>query len=320
MLSRFLLVALSALALGPVHAADAYPDRPVRIVVGQAAGGGMDTLARLLSEQMGESLGKPVVVENKSGAGGVIGTEFVAKADPDGYTLMLAPIGNMVFTTILTPNLRYSPQKDFTPVAMLATFPLVLLVKSDLPVATLPELVEYLRKHPDRANYGGSGPAFQFASEMFKLRAKVPGEFIQYRSMGETITAIASGDLAMALVDTGPAISGLAGGKVKALAVTSPQRLAALPGVPTVTELGLPELEIEYWAGLFAPAKTPPAVVKRLEGDAAKALRNARVAERMKGLNMVPGAGGAEQLARALDTDLRKWSDVARSANIQAAR
>lgn len=320
MLPRLMLAALCALPLGTAQAADAYPDRPIRVVVGQAAGGGMDTLARLVSEQMGESLGKPVIVENKTGAGGVIGTEYVAKAAPDGYTLMLAPIGNMVFTTILTPNLRYSPQKDFTPVAMLATFPLVLVVKSDLPVASVPELVQYLRKNPDRANYGGSGPAFQFASEMFKLRAKVPGEFIQYRSMGETIMAIASGDLAMALVDSGPAITGLAGGKVKALAVTSPRRLATLPDVPTVTELGLPELEIEYWAGLFAPAGTPPAVVKQLEGEVAKALRNAKVAERMKGLNLVPGTGGGEQLARALDSDLRKWSDVARSANIQATR
>ncbi len=277
----------------------------------------MDTLARLLSEQLGASLGKPVIVENKSGAGGIIATDFVAKAPADGYTLLLAPIGNMVFTPILTPKVKYSAEKDFAPVSMVATFPLVLLVNANLPVNSLPELIKYLRQNPDKANSGGSGPAFQFASELFKAQTKTPGEFIQYRSMSETITAIASGDLPMSLVDTGPATTGLAGGRVKALAVTSPQRLSSLPEVPTVAEVGLPELEVQYWAGIFAPAGTPASVLKRLEQEVNQALRNPQVIERMKGVHVTPAGGTGAELAKVLSADMKKWSDVARTANIQ---
>lgn len=301
----------------PTVAQEAFPAKNLHVIVGQGAGGGMDTLARLLAEQMSQGLGRTVVVENRTGAGGAIGTEYVAKAAPDGHTLLLAPIGNMVFSPILTPGLRYSALEDFEPVSMLATFPLVVLVKSDLPVSNLAELIDYLRKNPRLANYGGSGPAFQFASEMFKLRAGVPGEFIQYRSMSETITAIASGDLAMAMVDTGPAITGLSGGRVKALAVTAAERLPGLPDVPTVSELGLPGLEVEYWAGVFAPSGTPPERIQRLEASVLEALRTDKVKERLQSLNLTPVFGGKAQLSKVLAEDTKKWAEVAERANIQ---
>jgi tripartite-type tricarboxylate transporter receptor subunit TctC len=318
--NRFTRAAIAIAALCSfsfaVHA-QAYPDKPIKIVVGQAAGGGMDILARMVGERVGSSLGQPVVVENRSGAGGMIGTEYVAKSPADGYTLLLGPIGNMVFTPILMPKMKVSVQKDFTPVSMLATFPLVLLVNANLPVKSVPELIKYLRDNPKKANFGGSGPAFQFASELFKIKTKTPGEFIQYRSMGETITAIASGDLAMALVDTGPATTGLSGGRVKALAVTSPQRLPSLPQVPTMAEMGLPDLEIDYWAGIFAPTGTPAAIVKKLETEINQALRQPQVIERMEGIHVTPAGSNGAELARVLDSDLKKWKGVADTAHIQ---
>ena len=190
-LRQFLLACVLApmgLTLGGAQAQD-FPQKTVRIVVGQGAGGGMDTLARLLSQRLAGPLGQPVVVENRVGAGGIIATDGVAKSPADGHTLLMAPIGNMVFTPILTPKLRYSPTKDFVPVSLVASFPLLLVVNAKQGIANLPELVKFMRSNPDKANYGGSGPAFQFASELFRLQTGTPGEFIQYKSTSETITA-----------------------------------------------------------------------------------------------------------------------------------
>ena len=150
--------------------AQEFPQKTVRIVVGQGAGGGMDTLARLLSQRLAAPLGQPVVVDNRVGAGGIIATDGVAKSPADGHTLLMAPIGNMVFTPILTPKLRYSPTKDFVPVSLVASFPLLLVVNTKQGITSLPDLVKFMKAQPDKANYGGSGPAFQFASELFRLQ------------------------------------------------------------------------------------------------------------------------------------------------------
>ena len=308
--------ATAALAGLPAFAQD-FPAKPVRIIVGQAAGGGMDTLARLIGTRLADSLKQPVVVENKVGAGGIIGTDFVAKSPADGYTLLMGPIGNMVFTPILTPKLRYDAQKDFVPVALVATFPLVLLVNSKLPIRTVPELVAYVKANPAKANYGGSGPAFQFAAEQFKIKTQTTGEFIQYKSMSETITAMISGDLLTAFVDPGPAALGLADGRLRALAVTSPAPFAELPGVPTMNSIGMPDLQMQFWAGLFAPAGTPPAVVKKLEGEINRITSQPDMAQRMTSIHVQPASGNSQELTKLLNDDLGKWRQVARIANIK---
>ena len=308
--------ASALMATLPALAQD-FPVKPVRIIVGQAAGGGMDTLARLIGTKLAEALQQAVVVENKVGAGGIIGTEFVAKSPADGYTLLMGPIGNMVFTPILTPRLRYDAQKDFAPVALVATFPLVMLVNSKLPVKTVPELVAYVKANPAKANYGGSGPAFQFAAEQFKIKTQTSGEFIQYKSMSETITALISGDLLTAFVDPGPAALGLADGRLRAIAVTSPTPFAELPAVPTMSSVGLPELQMQFWAGLFAPAGTPAAVVKRLETEINRITSLPEMAQRMAGIHVQPASGNSQELGKLLSDDLTKWRQVARTANIK---
>ena len=311
------LAAASALMATLPALAQDFPVKPVRIIVGQAAGGGMDTLARLIGTKLAEALQQAVVVENKVGAGGIIGTEFVAKSPADGYTLLMGPIGNMVFTPILTPRLRYDAQKDFAPVALVATFPLVMLVNSKLPVKTVPELVAYVKANPAKANYGGSGPAFQFAAEQFKIKTQTSGEFIQYKSMSETITALISGDLLTAFVDPGPAALGLADGRLRAIAVTSPTPFAELPAVPTMSSVGLPELQMQFWAGLFAPAGTPAAVVKRLETEINRITSLPEMAQRMAGIHVQPASGNSQELGKLLSDDLTKWRQVARTANIK---
>jgi tripartite-type tricarboxylate transporter receptor subunit TctC len=316
-LMKSAMLILAACASGAALA-QAYPVKPVRIVVGQAAGGGMDILARLLAQKMTESLGQPVIVENKPGAAGIIGTDFVAKAPADGYTLLMAPIGNMVFTQILYRKLPYSPLRDFTPVSMVATFPLLLVVNASQPFRSVAELIAHMKANPAKSNYGGSGPAFQFATELFKIKTGTEAEFIQYKGTNEAISAIIAGDLLLALADTGPAAAPIAGGRLRALAVTSPRRLPSMPSVPTMAEAGLPDLEIEYWAGIFAPAGTPRAIVKKLEGELNRIVRLADVSARMAGIQVNPAGGTSEEFAETLAADLARCSAVAKTANIIA--
>ena len=297
--------------------AQTYPNKPLRIIVGQSAGGGIDTLARLAAQKMTESLGQPVVVENKPGAGGIIGTAFVTKAPPDGYTLLMAPIGNMVFTQILYTKLPYSAQHDLTPISMLATFPLILVVNASQPYRTVRELVAYMKANPDKANYGGSGPAFQFATELFKIKTDTKAQFIQYKSTSEVITALIAGDLLLALADTGPAHEPVAGGRLRALAVTSPLRLPSLPDVPTMAEVGLPELEVQFWVGLFAPTGTPQPIVKKLEAELIRIAGLPEIAKRMTSIQVSPVGSSGEEFAKVLAADLARWSAVAKAADIK---
>ena len=297
--------------------AQEFPVKPIKIYVGQGAGGGMDSLARIVAQRLSSQLGQPVVVENKVGAGGIIATEFVAKSAPDGYSLLMGPIGNMVFTPILTPQLKYSATKDFTPVSMVATFPLVLVVNAKSKFTSVPELVAFMKANPDKSNFGGSGPAFQFANELFKIKTGAQGEFVQYKSMSETITALIAGDLVMSMVDTGPASTHLASGQLRALAVTSAQRLSSLAQVPTMRELGLPDIEFRYWSGLFAPAGTPTPVVKKLEAEINKLLKQPDVMAQMAAQQVLATPSTSEELGKVLAADLQRWGDVADISKIK---
>ena len=315
-IAPFALAALGMTAAPSRVAAQDFPNRPLRIVVGQGAGGGMDTIARLVGQRLTASLGQPVLVENRTGAGGMIATETVARAPADGYTLLLGPIGNMVFTPILSSRMRVSTTGDFAPVSLIASFPLVLVVSASQPIRSVDELVAWMKANPARANFGGSGPAFRFANELFKFKTGAPGEFIQYKSMSETITALIGGDLIMSMVDTGPATPHLASGKLRALAVTSPTRLAALPDVPTMAEIGFPDIGFRFWTGLFAPAGTPAAVIARIGDELARVLALPDVVAQMSALQVQATASSAEELGRLVQSDLERWGQVAEAARI----
>ena len=304
------------LGMGLSFAQD-FPTKPIRIFVGQGPGGGNDTLARIVAQRLTTSLGQPVLVENKVGAGGMIATEGVARSNPDGYSLLMGPIGNMVFTPVLSTKLRFSTTKDFVPVSQIANFPLILAVNTKLNLNSVQDLIAYMKANPAKSNYGGSGPAFQFASELFRIKTSTPGEFIQYKSTSETITALVTGDLVMSMVDTGPAMGAIAGGQIKALAVTSSNRLSGLPQVPTMAEAGLPDLEFRFWTDIFAPAGTPPAIVKKLETEINRILKMPEVVAQMANTQVIAQGSTSEELYKLLATDLIKWTQVADTAKMK---
>lgn len=315
-LHSFLFFFLGTLGQSSLAQVSDYPSKPIRIYVGQGAGGGMDTQARIVAQQLATQLAQPVVVENKVGAGGIIATEWVSRAAPDGYSLLMGPIGNMVFTPILTPNLKYSPTKDFVPVSLVATFPLVVVVNSKSKINSVAELVAYMKANPNKSNFGGSGPAFQFANELFKIKTGAQGEFIQYKSMSETITALLAGDLVMSMVDTGPATTHINAGTLRALAVTSAQRLPSMPQVPTMAELGLRDIEFRYWSGIFAPAGTPKDVIKKLEVEINQILKQPNVMAQMSANQVLSTGSTSEELSKLIASDLKRWGAVAESAKI----
>ncbi len=296
--------------------AQEFPSKPIHIIVGQGAGGGVDMMTRVVAQKLSANLNQGVIVENKVGAGGIIASEYVARSNPDGYNLLMGPSGNMVFTPILTPKLKYSPTKDFTPISMVTHFPLILLVNAKLPIHNVQDLVNYMKANPNKSNYGGSGPLFQFASELFKIKTGTPGEFIQFKSTTESINAMMSGDLLMIMSDPGPALPALATGNVRALAVTAPTRLASLPNVPTMAEVGLSGVEFKVWTALFAPSGTPANVVKLLETEVNKVLKQADVIQAMNSMSVQALGTTSEEFSKLLKEDLQRWTSVAETAKI----
>ncbi|WP_426959356.1 Bug family tripartite tricarboxylate transporter substrate binding protein [Muricoccus radiodurans] len=314
------LLAGAALAPAAARGQGAYPDRPVRIVVPYAPGGANDILARLYGQKMGERLGQPFVTENRPGAQAIVGTEAVARARPDGTTLLLGPSGPMVFNPATYAQLSYDPQRDLAPVSMLASYPLVLVVAAGSPHRSVAELVEWARANPDRANYGAAAAAFQLPSELFNQRAGTRFQHVAYRGSAEMVSAAASGEVTFSMADPGPAVVGLQAGRVRALAVTAPQRVAALPDVPTMAELGFPDLQVTLWAGLFAPAGTPPAIIERLHVECATITAMPDIRQRVASFGMDPVGSPPAALREVMAREIPLWTGVARAANIQMER
>jgi tripartite-type tricarboxylate transporter receptor subunit TctC len=310
------LASLGAHAAG-AQAQESWPARPLRVVIGLAPGGGIDVITRIVAQRLGEGLGQNVVVENRPGASGIIAAEAVRQAAPDGYTLMMAPSGPMVFNAVMFPKLAYSPTRDFVPVAMVASFPLIAVVHPATPAKTLRELADFARANPARANYAASTAAFQLATELFNLMAGVKLENVNYKGTNESIAALLVGDVLFTIADSGPASALLRAGKLRGLAVTAPARMTAFPDIPTVAEAGFPDLEVRLWAGLFAPAGTPRAVVRRLEDELGRALAHTEVRERFATLTVTGGGASGEQLGRILAEEIERWGAVAKRANVK---
>jgi len=311
---RFLLLVLFACG---VQAQEAYPSRPIRIVVGYSAGGGNDLVVRALAPRLQEALGQPVIVDNKPGAQSIIAAESVAKSAPDGYTLLMGPSGPMTINPATSSKLPYSPTRDFAPISMIGSFPLIVAVDPRLPVRSVKELVEYAKANPGKANYASSAGIFQIATELFKQKTGAPFEMISYKGSGESVQAVVAGQVTMTLVDPPPATGPLKAGTVRGLAVTSAQRHPSWPDLPTLTELGMPEMEVPVWTALFAPARTPPAVIARLQREVARAVQSPEVKERFAGMGVDPVGSTSEALARQVARDIEKWTAVAKTAGIK---
>src|SRR5688572_18251238 len=316
-MNRLLFGLILLAALGSAGGQDAYPNKPIRILVGYAAGGGNDIIVRVMQPEMQKGLGQPVVVENKPGAQGIIAAELAAKSPPDGYTLMMGPSGPMTINPATYSKLPYSPTRDFAPISMICSFPLLVTVDAKLPIASVKELIAYAKANPGKSNYASSAGIFQIATEMFKQRTGTSIEMIPYKSSGESVQAVVGGQVMMTIVDPPPATPAIKSGTLRALAVTSGKRHPSWPNVPTLIEAGVPDMEVPVWTAFFAPAKTPPAVIARLQKEVARVVQTAAVRERFAAMGLDPVGGSSEDLGRRVARDIEKWTAVAKAANIK---
>jgi tripartite-type tricarboxylate transporter receptor subunit TctC len=290
------------------------------VIVPYAPGGANDILARLYGARLSERLGQPFVVENRPGAQAIIGTEAVARAQADGYTLLVGASGPMVFNPATYQRLPYDTLRDLAPVSLLAAFPLALVVARGAPFADLPALLAFGRANPDRANYGASAASFQLPTELLNQRAGTRFQYVAYRGSADTVNAVANGEVTTALVDTGPAAVAYAAGRVRILAVTAPRRLPAWPDSPTMAELGFPELTVSLWSGLLAPAGTPAAIIQRLAAECAAITQEAPIQERLRALSLDPAGTTPDEFRAVITRELPVWAEVAQRANIRLER
>ena len=297
-----------------------WPDRPLRIVVPYAPGGTNDIAARLLAQHLTEALAQPAVVENRPGAQAIVGTELVARSRPDGYTLLVGASGPIVFNAVTYDRLSYDPLNDLVPVSQLVSFPLMLLVAADSPHRTVADLVRFAKAHPERSNYGSPAASFQLAAELFNLRAGTRFTYVAYRGSAEVATALFAGDITMALLDTAPVVGALAAGRLRALAVTSDQRLPSHPEVPTMAEAGYPDVRVVLWTGLFAPGGTPASIVNRLHGEVVRLVQAPAYRQRIEALVSRPISSTPTAFRATIAREIALWRDVARSAGIRFER
>ena len=321
---KILRAALAALCLSlfwltPAAAQAQYPDRPIRIVVGFTPGGGNDIIARVFGQKLSESLGQPVIIENKPGAGAMLATEYVARSAPDGYTLLVGASGAMTISPAVYEKMNYDTMRDFKPVSEMGSFPLILIVNAKSPFKSLADLVAYAKANPDKANYSSSSAAFQLATELFKQKTGVPMQMIPYKGANDSVTAVISGEVTASIADAGPVIGQVIGGTVRALAVAAPTRAESLPDVPTMKEAGA-DVEAVLWSGVFVPAATPPDIVSKLEAEFVRIARLTDVVSRLKQLNIDSVGNSSAEFSRIIAADLERWKAVARAGNIKIAQ
>ncbi len=316
LLLALVLTIVSVSALTAAHAQSDYPIRPIRIVVGFAAGGGNDIFARLVGQKLSDLIGQPVVIENRAGAGGRLAAEYVAHQPADGYTLLLGASGATSIAAAIYPNLPYRPAETFVPLALIARFPLFMVIAADHPAKTVKEVVEWAKAHPDKANYATTSPAFTITTELLKLKSGMPGVAIPYRSSTDMILSVVSGQTMTAIADGPPAVPMVKAGTVKAVAVTGAERSAELPEVPSMAEAGYPDVDIHLFSGVFAPAATPAVIVAKLEKGLGEAIRDPGVAEKLRAMAVEPGGGSPDDFKRMIEADVVKYQDVVKAANL----
>ena len=311
--------ALSLLALSPAlgWAQSAWPSKAIKIVVPYAPGGANDILARVVAEKLAPALGQSVVVENRAGAGAAIGTEYVVRATPDGYTLLMAASGPIAFNPALVAKLSYNPLTDLAPISLVGSFPLILAVNDNFPAKNFVELVAYSKANADKSNYAYPSASFQLVMELIKARTGLKALNVPYQGSAPSINAVLTQEVQMTLIDSGPIAALIKSGKLRALAVTSEQRLASYPQVPTLKEQGV-DLAVNFWSGLLAPAGTPAPIIKRLQEELARIMALPDVAERMAKLDIKPVGGSTADFAKTIATEIPLWTQVAKDNNIKA--
>jgi tripartite-type tricarboxylate transporter receptor subunit TctC len=300
----------------PAWAQD-YPNKPIRFIVGFAAGGGNDLFARLVGQKLSENIGQPVIIENKAGAGGRLAVEYALTQPADGYTLVVGATGQMAISTAIYPKQAWHPTRNFVPLSMIASFPLILAGPMNDQIKSVKDLVAYGKANPDKSNYASSSPAFTITTELFKMKTGMPAQMIPYKSSNEMMLSIAGGQTLFSIADGPPTVPLVQGGKIRALAVTGSVRSSELPDVPSMTEVGLPDVNIGLWSGVFTAKGTPPAVVQKLEAALRRALADAGVRDKLKAMAVNPDGGPGDEFARLIDTDIQKYVEIVKAANLK---
>jgi tripartite-type tricarboxylate transporter receptor subunit TctC len=306
-------------SLGLAVAQD-YPVRPITLIVPYTAGGGNDAMARLVAERMGKSLGQPIVIENRGGAGGSIATRQVAKAEPDGYTLGLGGTGTLAIDPTLYPNAGYDPRKDFSPVGLIATSALVILVNPSVPAHNVQDLIALAKASPGKLNYAsaGTGSGIHLGTVLFAAMAGIEITHVPYKGSGPALTDLLGGHVSIYFSSLPPAIGLIGSGKVRALAATGPKRSAILPDLPTVAESGLPGYEAVLHYGIVAPAGTPRPIVDKLSAAMRDAMASEDVRKRIATEGAEPLVMTPEEYAADIDREETKWSAVVRKSGAKA--
>jgi len=299
--------------------AQAYPSQPIRIVAPFAPGGPADTIARLIGRVMGERLGQPIVVENRSGAGGVVGVEAVARARPDGYAIVLASNGAIVILPHLMPRMPYDPLRDLAPISLVLSVPQIMVVGKSLPLRDLRAFIAEAKRRPGQITYAsaGNGSSLHMATELMRLRADIVLTHVPYRGAAPAVTDLLAGQIDMMMGDVPALLPHVRSGAVAALGVTAPARLPVLPEVPTMAEAGLAEVESATWYGLLAASGTPRDRIALLRQALRAALDDADTAAALRDLGGTLAGGTPEEFAAFLRTETAKWGEVVRAANIR---
>ncbi|WP_326534126.1 Bug family tripartite tricarboxylate transporter substrate binding protein [Pseudorhodoferax sp.] len=324
---RRLLLGAAALAACatalPVLAQSGWPNKPIRMVVPFAPGGTTDILARAVAVELTKSLGQPVVVDNKAGAGGNIGADLVAKAAPDGYTILMGTVGTHAINKWLYDKMPYDPVKDFAPISLVAGVPNVMVVNAEkaraLKIHNVQDFIAYAKANPGKLNMAssGNGTSIHMAGELFKTMTGAYMVHFPYKGSGPALMDMVAGNMDVMFDNLPSAMQQIKAGKLTALAVTSAQRSAALPDVPTVEQAGGPALkgfEASSWFGLLAPAGTPPEIVNRIQQDVAKAIKTHEVNERLLAQGAIPSGNTPQQFAALIDAELKKWQPVVKAS------
>jgi len=314
------LVTTAALALcaQAVHAQD-YPTRPIHMVIAYPPGGPTDFVGRLMAEKLKDLLGQSVIVENKAGASGTIGADFVAKAEPDGHTLFLTTVGAVAITPHLRPSMPYDATKDFAPISLVVRNTTVLVVRTDSPINSAKDLVQLAKEKPGTVTFAstGIGTTPHLAIELFQSAAGVKFLHVPYRGAAPALTDLLGGQMQAFFADAPVLISQIEAGKIKPLAAASDQRNPALPNVPTLAELGYPDTQADNWYGLLAPARTPTAIITRLNKAVALTLSDPEVRRKLIASGAIPAATSPEEFGKLIKDEIERWGKVVREKGIK---
>jgi tripartite-type tricarboxylate transporter receptor subunit TctC len=317
-----MVAALALLSLSTIAHAQDFPTKPIKLIVPFPPGGPNDIIARVVGAKLAELIGQPVVIDNRGGAGGVLGTDAVAKAEPDGYTIAITSAGALAISKSLQEKLPYDTLKDLKPVTLVAKVPELLVVANNVPAQSMPELLTLAKAKPGQLNFASTGPGSMphLAGELFRTSAGIDIVHVPYKGAAPAVNDIVGQQVQMVFLDIPVLLPQVQAGKVRPIAIGSRERVPSLPNVPTTAEVGLPQIEAENWYGMVAPAATPAAVIAKLHRATAEALKSPEVKDKLSAQGAILVGNTPQEFASYIQSEIDKWGKVAKAANIKAGQ